>query len=64
MGLQKAIVEKIREKKADFVIGLNNKPPTLAADMTALWNEGISYDYEGVVTDLHVTSEKARSGVE
>jgi len=31
MGMQKAIVEKIREKKADYVIGLKDNQPTLAA---------------------------------
>ena len=41
MGMQTAIVEKIREKKADYVIGLKDNHPTLAADMTTLLNEGI-----------------------
>lgn len=64
MGMQKAIVEKIREQKADYVIGLKDNQPTLAADMTALLDEGISCDFEGLVTDLHVTTEQARGGVE
>ena len=64
MGMQKAIVEKIREKKADFVIGLKDNQRTLAADMTTLLNEGIDSDFAGLVTDLHVTSETARGGVE
>ena len=45
MGMQKAIVEKIREQKADYVIGLKDNQPTLAADMTALLNKGISCDF-------------------
>lgn len=64
MGMQKAIVEKIREQKADFVIGLKDNQRTLAADMTTLLNEGIDSDFAGLVTDLHVTSETARGGVE
>ena len=64
MGMQKAIVEKNREKKADYVIGLKDNQPTLAADMTALLDEGISCDFAGFITDLHVTSEKARGGLE
>ena len=64
MGMQKAIVEKIREKKADYVIGLKDSQPTLVADMTALLDVGISCDYAGFVTELHVTTEKARGGLE
>ena len=64
MGMQKAIVEKIREKKADYVIGLKDNQPTLAADMHAMLDEGCNTDFAGLVTDLHVTSEKARGGTE
>ena len=64
MGMQKAIVETIREKKADYVIGLQDNQPTLAADMHALLDEGCHTDFAGLVTDLHVTVEKARGGTE
>ncbi len=39
MGMRKAFAEKIRKKKADYVIGLKDNQPTLAADMHALLSE-------------------------
>jgi len=64
MGMQKAIVEKLREKQADFVIGLKDNQPTLAADMSQLLNEGCRTSFQGLTTDLHSTTEKAHGGIE
>jgi predicted transposase YbfD/YdcC len=64
MGLQQGIVEKIREKGADYVVGLKDNQPKLAADMRELLREGCQADFAGLVTDLHSTSEKANGGVE
>ena len=46
------------------MIGLKDNQPTLAADMHTLLDEGCNSDFAGLVTDLHVTSEKARGGTE
>jgi predicted transposase YbfD/YdcC len=64
IGMQKTIVEKIREKKADYVIGLKDNQPTLAADMQELVNEGCQTDFEGMVTDVYSTTEMAHGGIE
>ncbi len=64
MGMQKAIVETIREKEAHFLIGLKDNQPTLAADMGQLLEEGCRTDFAGLTTDVHVTTEKAHGGVE
>src|SRR5690606_11237567 len=64
MGMQTEIVKKVREKKADYVIGLKDNQPTLAADMRALVDEGCETDFEHLTTDVHTTREKARGGIE
>ena len=64
LGMQKAIVEKLREKQAEFVIGLKDNQPTLAADMSQLRNEGCRIRFPGLTTDLHSTTEKAHGGIE
>lgn len=64
IGMQKAIVKKIREMKADYVIGLKDNQPKLVADMQALVNAGCQNGFKGMVTDLFSTTEKARGGIE
>ncbi len=64
MGMQKDIVEKIRVKQADYVIGLKDNQPTLAADMHQLLEEGCRTDFAELTTDLQGTIEKAHGGVE
>jgi predicted transposase YbfD/YdcC len=64
LGMQKDIVEKIRDKRADYVIGLKDNQPMLAADMAQLLEEGCRTDFVNLTTDLHVTTEKAHGGVE
>ncbi len=64
MGMQKAIVEKIREKQADYVIGLKDNQPTLAADMQQLADQACETNFAGLTTDVFSTTEKARGGVE
>jgi predicted transposase YbfD/YdcC len=64
MGMQQPIVQKIRERGADFVIGLKNNQPTLAADMRRLADTGCETDFAGLTTDVYSTSETARGGVE
>ena len=54
----------MREIKADYVIGLKDNQPTLAADMSDLLDEENDCVFQGFVTDLHVTTETARGGVE
>jgi len=64
MGMQTAIVDKIREKEAHFVIGLKDNQPTLAADMAALLDEGCQTNFENLTTDVYTTTENARGGIE
>lgn len=64
MGMQKDIVEKIREKKADYVIGLKDNQPKLAAEMGQLLQEGCRTNFAGLTTDLEVTTEMAHGGLE
>lgn len=64
MGMQKKIVEKIRAKEADFVIGLKDNQPTLAADMQQLADTACETNFAGLTTDLYSTAEKARGGLE
>lgn len=64
MGMQKEIVETIRGKQADYVIGLKDNQPTLAADMRKLLEEGCNTDFQGLKTDLYTTVENAHGGVE
>ncbi len=64
MGLQREIVRKIREKEADYVIGLKGNQPTLLRDMEALLEEGCDTNFEGLVTDVETTIETARGGIE
>jgi predicted transposase YbfD/YdcC len=64
MGMQKEIVEKINEKEADYVIGLKDNQPTLAADMRELVEEGCQTNFENLKTDVYTTAEKAHGGVE
>lgn len=64
MGMQKAIVETIREKRADYVIGLKDNQPTLAADMQQLADHACETNFAGLTTDLHSTTEKAHGGIE
>jgi len=64
MGMQTAIVEKIRGKQADYVIGLKDNQPTLAADMRQLLEKGCLTDFDELTTDVQTTIEKAHGGVE
>lgn len=64
MGMQKAIVAQIREQKADFVIGLKDNQPTLAADMSRLLDEGCRTNFADLTTDVHSTTETAHGGTE
>lgn len=64
MGMQKAIVAKIREGEADYMIGLKDNQPTLAADMQQLADRGCETDFDGMTTDRHWTTEKAHGGGE
>jgi predicted transposase YbfD/YdcC len=64
MGMQREIVQTIREKQADYVIGLKDNQPTLAADMRRLADTGCETDFAGLTTDVHSTSETARGGIE
>lgn len=64
MGMQTEIVNKLREKEADYVIGLKDNQPTLAADMRALSEEGCETDFEHLTTDVDTTRENARGGIE
>ena len=64
MGMQKAIVEKLHEKQADFVIGLKDNQPTQAADMRQLLGEGCRTSFLELTPDLHSTTENAHDGIE
>ena len=64
MGMQKAIVAQIRQQKADFVIGLKDNQPTLAADMSRLLDEGCRTNFAELTTDVHSTTETAHGGTE
>ncbi len=64
MGMQKRIVEKVREKQADYVIGLKDNQPTLAADMRKLADQGSETNFADLTTDVYSTTEKAHGGVE
>ena len=64
MGMQKQIVEKIRGKKADYLIGLKENQPKLAADMGQLLEQGCRTDFAELTTDLHITTERAHGGLE
>ena len=64
MGMQKTIVEKIREQQADFVIGLKDNQPTLAADMQRLADQACETNFAGLTTDVYSTIEKAHGGIE
>ena len=63
-GMQKAIVAHIRERQADFVIGLKDNQPTLAADMGHLLDEGCHTNFADLMTDVHSTTETAHGGTE
>ena len=64
MGMQQAIVAQIREQKADFVIGLKDNQPTLAANMSQLLDEGCRTNFAELTTDIHTTVESAHGGTE
>lgn len=64
MGMQTEIVNKLREKEADYVIGLKDNQPTLAADMRALVEEGCETNFADLTTDVYTTRENARGGIE
>lgn len=64
MGMQKAIVNKIRENEADYVIGLKDNQPTLATDMQELADQACESDFAGFITETHSTSEQAHGGTE
>ena len=63
-GMPKAIVAPIRPQQADFVIGLKDHQPTLAADMSQLLDEGCCTDFAELTTDVHTTTETAHGGTE
>ena len=63
-GLPKAIVAQIREQQADFVIGLKDNPPPLAADMSQLLDAGCRTHCAELTTDVHTTTEQAHGGTE
>lgn len=64
MGMQTEIVKKIREKEADWVIGLKDNQPKLAADMGTLLEDGCRTNFEQLTTDVYTTKENARGGIE
>lgn len=64
MGMQKAIVAQIRQQQADFVIGLKDNQPTLAADMSQLLDEGCRTNFAELTTHVHSTTETAHGGTE
>ena len=64
MGMQKGIVEKVRKKQADYVIGLKDNQPTLAADMRKLAEQGSETNFADLTTDVYSTTETAHGGVE
>lgn len=64
MGMQKAIVAQIREQQADYVIGLKDNQPTLAADMSRLLDEGCHTGFAELTTEVHTTTEPAHGGTE
>jgi len=64
MGMQTDIVNKVREKEADYVIGLKDNQPTLAADMAALLEHGCQTNFENLTTDVYTTTETAHGRLE
>ena len=67
MGMQKKIVNKIRQNEADDVIGLKGNRPTLATNMPQvrlgvqeLIDRARQSGFDGFTTETHSTSEKAR----
>ena len=64
MGMQKAIVSKIREHQADYVIALKDNQPTLATDMSQLLDEGCRTGFAELTTDVHTTVEEAQGRTE
>lgn len=64
MGMQKAIVKNIREQQADYVIGLKDNQPTLAADMQHFADQACESNFRGLTTDVYSTTEKAHGGIE
>ena len=63
-GMQKAIVVQIRQQQADFVIGLKDNQPTLAANMSQLLDEDCRTNFAELTTDIHTTVESAHGGTE
>ena len=55
---------QIREQQADFVIGLKDNPPPLAADMSQLLDAGCRTHFAELTTDVHTTTEQAHGGTE
>jgi predicted transposase YbfD/YdcC len=58
MGCQRAICEKIIEKKADYVVAVKENQPTLAAKVKTLLDEGVALKGEGMQMATYREVEK------
>lgn len=57
MGCQKAIAEQIRVGGGDYLLGLKDNQPTLAADVEACFLQAYEIDFEGVRHDILTTRD-------
>lgn len=64
MGTQKDIAEKIRGKKADYVLALKGNHPLLCEEVTKYFEFEISENFEGVKYDYFETVEKGHGRIE
>lgn len=57
MGCQKAIAEQIRAGGGDYLLGLKDNQPTLAADVEACFLRAYEIDFEGLSHDTVTTRD-------
>jgi predicted transposase YbfD/YdcC len=57
MGCQKAIAEQVRAGEGDYLLGLKDNQPTLAADVVACFLQAYEIDFEGLRYDTFKTRD-------
>jgi predicted transposase YbfD/YdcC len=64
MGCQKDIVEKIREREADYVIGLKGNQPRLQEDVQVFFDDARQIEFRDIPHEYCKTAEKGHGRLE
>ena len=64
LGCQKAVVEAIRDREADYVITVKGNQPTLHDDVCAFFTDNLGRDFAGVPHRYHRTTARGHGRAE